>query len=391
MSTPPQTTGPDVSQLKDKTLPEAPFPGGRTQSFRVYLAPEVHAGIWQHAVENGAVEICGVVVGRWAHDASGPHAQGTAYIRGEAASSKFAEVTFTHETWARINQQMDTKYADQSVIGWYHSHPDFGIFLSDRDRFIQEHFFAGPGQFAYVVDPVRKTEGVFVWNKGKATLAPYHWVGDRIQVSTPAAEAPAHGEREGGNKQSSEPGAAGPATSSAAAWIDAVMRPAGYICVFLMGLVFAGFVTRGLNESERVQFEQIGGIKALVLSNFRLGLGEELEEVGKDLQGVKSGLEALIKQQPELVNKSDETKEKWGDVEKKLARARVRVDFSRETFAPTKEESALLRRLLNGIKSGDSKPGDGKTGDGKTEKTTSPNAAAAGSELDRKAGAAKGP
>ena len=106
------------------------------------------------------------------HDASGPHAQASAYIRGEAASSKFAEVTFTHETWAHINEQMDTRYADLSVIGWYHSHPDFGIFLSERDRFIQEHFFAGPGQFAYVVDPVRKTEGVFVWKKGKPVLAP---------------------------------------------------------------------------------------------------------------------------------------------------------------------------------------------------------------------------
>src|SRR5260221_1485877 len=98
MTTPPPNAGPDVAQLITQKLPEAPFLGGRNQAFRVYFAPEVHKGIRDHAVENSSVEICGVVVGKWAHDAGGPHAQATAYIRGEAASNKFAAGTFTHGT-----------------------------------------------------------------------------------------------------------------------------------------------------------------------------------------------------------------------------------------------------------------------------------------------------
>ena len=65
---------------------------------------------------------------------------------------------------------MDSRFAHLTIVGWYHTHPDFGVFLSDRDRFIHEHFFAHPGQIAHVIDPIRKTEGVFVWREGKTVL-----------------------------------------------------------------------------------------------------------------------------------------------------------------------------------------------------------------------------
>src|SRR5262249_33117789 len=154
--------GPDVRQLGEQDLPEAAFPRGEAQDFRVYLTTEVHNEIWSHATADTGVEICGVMVGTWARDAEGAFVNVTGSIRGAAAQNKFAEVTFTHETWARINSEMDQRFADRAIVGWYHTHPDFGIFLSDRDRFIQENFFSGAGQVALVVDPIRKTEGVFV-------------------------------------------------------------------------------------------------------------------------------------------------------------------------------------------------------------------------------------
>ena len=105
-------------------------------------------------------------------------------IRGEGAQTRFAEVTFTHETWAKINSEMDNKFSKLSIVGWYHTHPDFGIFLSDRDRFIHEHFFTGPGQIAHVIDPIRKTEGVFIWRDAKPSPCEHYWVGDRILAPT---------------------------------------------------------------------------------------------------------------------------------------------------------------------------------------------------------------
>jgi hypothetical protein len=79
---------------------------------------------------------------------------------------------------------MDTRLSEFQIVGWYHSHPTYGIFLSDRDRFIHEHFFSGPGQVAHVVDPVLEIEGVFVWRNGKLKLCPHFWVGEEIHLSS---------------------------------------------------------------------------------------------------------------------------------------------------------------------------------------------------------------
>ena len=177
----------DVKDLTKEKLTQADFPAPRRADFRVFFTEAVHKGIWRHASENLSVEICGVMVGTWAVDADGPYASITEYIRCDGATQKFAEVTFTHDSWAQINREMDTKYKDLRIIGWYHSHPNFGIFLSDRDGFIQQHFFAGAGQIALVVDPVRKTEGIFVWRGGKTAPLACFWVGDRIRVGVDQA------------------------------------------------------------------------------------------------------------------------------------------------------------------------------------------------------------
>ena len=57
-------------------------------------------------------------------------------------------------------------YPEYDIVGWYHTHPSFGIFLSHHDLFIHQHFFAQPLQVAYVVDPINQTRGFFQWHDG---------------------------------------------------------------------------------------------------------------------------------------------------------------------------------------------------------------------------------
>ena len=195
----------DVRLLAREDLPHEAFPGGRNEGLRVFFTPEVHAALWHHAALDTTVEICGVLVGSWHRDEAGPFVKIVESIRGEGAETRFAEVTFTHQTWAKINAEMDTKFSKLSIVGWYHTHPDFGIFLSDRDRFIHEHFFSGPGQIAHVIDPIRKTEGVFIWRNGKPSPCEHFWVGDRILAQS-----------EGGSDRSAdlEPGPRSHATAA---------------------------------------------------------------------------------------------------------------------------------------------------------------------------------
>jgi proteasome lid subunit RPN8/RPN11 len=124
---------------------------------------EVVRKIRQHARSSIKAEICGVLIGQ---DRPGK-VEIQACIPGENADEAGAHVTFTQDTWEHIYQVKDKEYPDARIVGWYHSHPGFGIFLSDHDAFIHKNFFASPGQVAWVFDPHSDEEGCFGWVSGQ--------------------------------------------------------------------------------------------------------------------------------------------------------------------------------------------------------------------------------
>jgi hypothetical protein len=72
-------------------------------------------------------------------------------------------------------------------VGWYHTHPSFGIFLSHHDLFIHQHFFAQSLQVAYVVDPIQQSRGFFQWRGGNMAQVEGFYLtaerGDRIALA----------------------------------------------------------------------------------------------------------------------------------------------------------------------------------------------------------------
>jgi proteasome lid subunit RPN8/RPN11 len=88
-----------------------------------------------------------------------------------------ASVTYTPETWRYLNDQLEKMYPDGDIVmvGWYHTHPGFGIFLSNMDLFIHTNFFTQKWHIAYVLDPVGFRSGFFSWDKDQAKVVPYHF------------------------------------------------------------------------------------------------------------------------------------------------------------------------------------------------------------------------
>ncbi len=122
-----------------------------------------------HGQGSNDIEVCGVLVGQGYRDSQGPYLLVEHCIRGNGARAKATNVTFTAETWAHIQEQMDRLHADRKMIGWYHTHPGFGIFLSDMDIFICDNFFNLPWQIAFVYDPISGDEGNFIWRRATDT------------------------------------------------------------------------------------------------------------------------------------------------------------------------------------------------------------------------------
>lgn len=131
------------------------------------LNRRIRGEVYDHVFDNDDHEVGGVLVGRLG-PGSLPVVTGS--IAALEAEGKRASVTFTHAAWASIHGALERDFPDQQIVGWYHSHPGFGIFLSNHDRFIHDNFFSDERQIAYVVDPHAGTEGVFHWADGELVL-----------------------------------------------------------------------------------------------------------------------------------------------------------------------------------------------------------------------------
>lgn len=86
-----------------------------------------------------------------------------------------ASVTYTPESWRYMNDKRLEKYPNEEavIVGWYHTHPGFGIFLSGMDLFIHQNFFTQIWHIAQVLDPVARTSGFFCWNRPKTKVQRY--------------------------------------------------------------------------------------------------------------------------------------------------------------------------------------------------------------------------
>jgi proteasome lid subunit RPN8/RPN11 len=336
----------DVRVLSREKLSHEDFPGGRHEGLRVFFTPEVHAALWQHAALDTTVEICGVLVGSWHRDGAGPFVKIIESIRGEGAETKFAEVTFTHQTWAKINAEMDTKFSKLSIVGWYHTHPDFGIFLSDRDRFIHEHFFSGPGQIAHVVDPIRKMEGVFIWRNGKPTPCEHFWVGDRILAQV-SGGSELLGESEPGHRfrAAQPPRPPGPPQSSPSKEPPGTSRELfpgptkllAYALVFLLGYLLANI----LSAWEHQRFIESELRSNGVLTVLRLGLADALEGVRGDLAAIGRRLESFD-------SKTAKPEEQLGQIRTQLVSTMRRTEEIKDQYGNSPAEDDFLKRLIRG-------------------------------------------
>jgi proteasome lid subunit RPN8/RPN11 len=125
------------------------------------LDGEVREQVYAHVFGNADREVGGVLIGRVARQSAIPLV--TAAIAAASAQEGRAELTFTQDAWEHVHRVLARDFPSDQIVGWYHSHPGFGIFLSEHDLFIHRNFFSGASQIALVVDPLKGEEGVFGW------------------------------------------------------------------------------------------------------------------------------------------------------------------------------------------------------------------------------------
>lgn len=130
----------------------------------IFVDLDVLADMEEHALSDTSVELGGVLLGGVHEDENGsPFVVITDSLRAQHYESTKGSFKFTHDTWSAITREREEFPDELQMVGWYHTHPDWGVFLSSMDMFICDNFFNKRLDVAFVIDPCRGDRGMFQW------------------------------------------------------------------------------------------------------------------------------------------------------------------------------------------------------------------------------------
>lgn len=133
----------------------------------LYINKKAWDDINDHAIKGGSIEIGGFLLGFECILDNLPVIWITKSVRGNCRSSP-AQVIIETSTYDEVLTKIESE--GLSIVGWYHTHPGFGVFLSGTDKNTMSLHFSKPSSVAIVLDPIRGTSGFFGWDKEKKRL-----------------------------------------------------------------------------------------------------------------------------------------------------------------------------------------------------------------------------
>lgn len=163
--------------------------GERVQEDKnIYVSQKAYKEIHKFTQDKTTNESGGMLIGMVIEEFGKQNIIINGFIEAKYSEGTPTTLKFTHETWEYVHKEINKNYPNQKIVGWIHTHPDFGIFLSEYDKFIQENFFKDENQIAYVVDPIQNIEGFYFWINGKIERCKGFYVfdktGAKITVTT---------------------------------------------------------------------------------------------------------------------------------------------------------------------------------------------------------------
>ncbi len=175
----------EIEIIEDAELPQRPPPleRGRFQQWgrpesgavSVLIHQQVLRETQEHARSTPEVEIGGVLVGEVYQHEDHTYTEVRHYVFIPSAvglRSSNVHFNFSGDVWTALNQLCDIQYPDLTIVGWFHSHPNHGIFLSSMDLDVQRKAAYRPWQIAMVYDPQRHEGGIFSWRGTEMAKAP---------------------------------------------------------------------------------------------------------------------------------------------------------------------------------------------------------------------------
>ena len=155
---------PKPAPVASDSMPDQTIGRLNRDAMPIYLHERVLEQILVYSEQDLRRELGGFLIGGFHQDRDeSPYVEVREFLPAVDARSRGGSLTFTHETWSAMNRQVESEFPGLVPLGWHHTHPDLGVFLSGYDLFIHRHFFPHPWQIALVLDPVRHEFCFFQW------------------------------------------------------------------------------------------------------------------------------------------------------------------------------------------------------------------------------------
>lgn len=140
---------------------------GRTpppEDICVIITPTALQQIDTHANSNLYSELGGILLGHAYHHNDQIHVEISAAVPAPSDEHGPVHFTFTADAWRHVHQTRNETYPQLNIIGWFHTHPNLGVFYSSDDVVVQSVAFDMPWHVGLVVDPVRRECSFFGWH-----------------------------------------------------------------------------------------------------------------------------------------------------------------------------------------------------------------------------------
>jgi proteasome lid subunit RPN8/RPN11 len=145
---------------------------------KVFLSQSAYCRIQLHSTSEMDDEVGGALLGMWCHDRDSneqfvvvQHMLPARYTRQGSVY-----LTFTQDTLVDFHEDIEKNHSGKRIVGWYHTHPRMGIFLSHYDTWLHNNFFPESWQVALVVEPHTSLAGFFI-RRDDGSLDPTRYFG----------------------------------------------------------------------------------------------------------------------------------------------------------------------------------------------------------------------
>ena len=138
----------------------------KSSPLQIFITQAAYLRVCSHAQSDLQNETGGWLLGKWRMDRQWNQQYVVIEKILPAPYTRRGPVylTFTQDSQVAMNETLEQEFSGKELVGWYHTHPGMGVFLSRYDLWLHEHFFPETWKVALVIEPKRNWGGFFIRN-----------------------------------------------------------------------------------------------------------------------------------------------------------------------------------------------------------------------------------